>query len=296
MAANMKCWFRMLLELQKNNFNKNENLMNKVEIYNYYSFGYNYYILLNGSKDDQVHIFYTKIAEYLEFVDSLKLKVTKSSLNLQGIKEDINKLTKLNKGRSKNSIVPSEIHDSIIKKIINTDKTLDAELNTISAYYLQNDKRISQEILENDIRKLFANDVFYSLPDIASFDFDEAGKCILFNRYTACAFHTLRGTEDTLKFYYQKLLNEVALENQTWYNFHNEIEKSITNGKITPKPSEELMINLNSLRKFYRNKTQHPQMIYNSDDVQDLLFLCIKTVNEMIQDLEKRKLIDFFPF
>lgn len=60
--------------------------------------------------------------------------------------------------------------------------------------------------------------------------------------------------------------------------------------------SEELLNNLNNLRKFYRNKAQHPQMIYNSDDVQDLLFNCIKSINEMIQDLIKRKLISNAPF
>lgn len=270
--------------------------MTKVEIYQYYSFGFNYYILLNRSQEDTIEEFYKKFEEYLKFIDGLKLKVTKSSLKLQGIKEDIDKLSKLNKGKKKSERIPEEIHESITTKIRNTDKTLDAELNIISAYYLQNDKRISQEILEGEMWKLFANDVFHSLPDIAFYDFDEAGKCLLFNRYTACAFHTLRGTEDTLKFYYQKLLNVVATESQTWWNFYDEIEKSITSGKINPKPSEELMINLNSLRKFYRNKTQHPQMIYNSDEAQDLLFLCVKTVSEMMKDLEKRGLVTFIPF
>lgn len=270
--------------------------MNKVEIYQYYSFGYNYHILLNGSQDDTIEEFFQKINEYLKFIDGLKLKVTKSSLKLQGIDEDIDKLSKLNRGRKKIEITSKEIHNAITNKIRNTDKTLDAELNIISAYYLQNDKRISQEILENEMFKLFANDVFYLLPDIAFYDFDEAGKCLLFNRYTACAFHTLRGTEDTLKFYYQKLLGVVATESQTWWNFYDEIEKSNVSGKLNPKLNEELMINLNSLRKFYRNKTQHPQMIYNSDEVQDLLFLCVKTVSEMVKDLEKRGLISVLPF
>ena len=99
-----------------------------------------------------------------------------------------------------------------------------------------------------------------------------------------------------MKYYYQLLLDVVPKENQTWFNFYEEIEKEITSGNITPKPSEELMINLNSLRRFYRNKTQHPQMIYNSDDVQDLMFLCIKTVNEMIKDLIDREIIDIVMF
>lgn len=270
--------------------------MRKVEIYKYYSFGYNYFILMHDSFGKKNHEFLNDIENYLNFIRSLKLKVTESSLDLQGLNTDLETLKKLNRGKKKEEIVPEELHSAIIDKIKNTDKTLDAELNVIAAYYLQNDKRIAQDILEQNINKLFPDGVFYSLPEIASIDFEEAGKCLLFNRYTACAFHTLRGTEDVLKFYYQKLLSCVANDSQTWWNFHSEIDKKIIDGSITPKPSEELMINLNSLRKYYRNKTQHPQMIYNSDETQDLLFLCIKTVSEMINDLDKRRLIEIIPF
>lgn len=186
------------------------------------------------------------------------------------------------------------LHQSIIEKLKIADKTLNAELNIISAYYINSSKRIANEILENNIQKLFAKDVFQYLPEIARYDFDESGKCLLLNRFTACAFHTLRGTEDVLKFYYEKLLDISAKEHQTWWNFYEEIEKFNKNAQ--PKISEELLNNLNNLRKFYRNKAQHPQMIYNSDDVQDLLFNCIKSINEMIQDLIKRKLISNAPF
>ncbi len=270
--------------------------MTKVEIYKYYSFGYNYFLLLNQSQDDSIENFYKKVDSYSNFINELQLKVTKSSLRLQGLNSDYEKLEKQNRGRKKKEKIDPILHKSIIDKIKNTDKTLDAELNVISAYYLQSDKRISHEILESKIEKLFAANVFMELPEVAAFDFGEAGKCLLFNRFTACAFHTLRGTEDTLKFYYQKLLGASPDETQTWWSFYSEIEEAVKNGKITPNPEEELMINLNSLRKFYRNKTQHPQMIYNIDDTQDLLFLCIKTVNEMILDLEKRGLVSFFPF
>lgn len=270
--------------------------MTKVEIYKYYSFGYNYFILLNNSSNDTIKEFSERIDSYLNFIFELKLKVTSSSLRLQNIENDFEKLNKLNRGRKKNEKIPLELYNSIIGKIKNTDKTLDAELNIIKAYYINTNKRFSQDILENKIENLFANNIYSSLPDIASYDFGEAGKCLLFNLHTASAFHTLRGTEDTLKFYYQKLLGKIPDETQTWWNFTNDIEKAIEKGDLDPKPNEELLINLNSLRKYYRNKTQHPQKIYNEDDVQDLLFLCIKTVNEMMIDLEKRGLVDFIPF
>lgn len=198
------------------------------------------------------------------------------------------------RGKNKDNQINIDLHNSIITNLEGADKTLDAELNTISAYYINSSKRIDNDILENNIYKLFASTVFGHLPEIAKYDFDEAGKCLLLNRFTACAFHTLRGTEDVLKFYYEKLLDTSAKESQTWWNFYEEIDKFNNEAKL--KISEELLTNLNNLRKFYTNKTQHPQMIYNIDDVQDLLFNCIKTINEMIQDLIKRELIADAPF
>ena len=270
--------------------------MKKVEIFTYYSFGYNYYILLNESSKYSNQQFLDGLNDYVRFIDNLELKVTKSSLELQKFNDDVDNLRKKCRGKTKDLSINPEFHKSIISKIQNTDKTLDAELNILTAYYIQNNKRVATDLLENKIEKLFSEDVFDNLPEIAVHDFQEAGKCLLFNRFTACAFHTLRGTEDTLKFYYQLLLDCIPKENQTWFNFHEEIEKAISSKVIEPRPSEELMINLNSLRKFYRNKTQHPQMIYNSDDVQDLMFLCIKTVNEMVKDLISREKIEVLLF
>lgn len=269
--------------------------MKTVNLYEYYSFGYNYYILLNNSSNKTNKDFFEDFLKYIEFIAELDLKVTKSSLNLQGINEKFDKLEKLSNGRKKEETVSEELYTSIIEMLNKTDSTLDAELN-IKIAFLNDSKRVSNELLSDKIDKLFAKDIFIELPEIAQYDFSESGKCLTFDRYTACAFHCLRGTEAVLKLFYEKILDKSAGETLTWGNFHQEIEANINNGSIAPKPNAELMINLNSLRMYYRNKTQHPQLIYNSDNVQDLLFLCIKTVNEMIGDLLKRGSIISVPF
>lgn len=138
---------------------------------------------------------------------------------------------------------------------------------------------------------MFSKETFVLLPTIAQFDFNESGQCLAFDRYTACAFHSLRGTEDVIKLYYEKLFAVSATEKDTWGNFETAITTGIKNGTITPTPDEQLVINISSLRKYYRNKTQHPQNTYSSDEAQDLLSLCIKTVNEIIVDLRNRNLI-----
>ncbi len=126
---------------------------------------------------------------------------------------------------------------------------------------------------------------------ITKFDFQEAGLCLAYDRFTASAFHLLRGTEDTLRLFYEFLLSKKSRTSDTWGTYTNGIEKAVKANKITPKPSKELLLNLESLRIFYRNKTQHPDKIYNNDEVQDLFGTSIKTINDIIIDLKSRKLI-----
>lgn len=269
--------------------------MKKVSLFDYYSFGFNYFILMNNSSDSTVELFARDITSYIAFIKKLDLKVTMSLLKMDKWQENLDLLDKLNKGVKKKKIIDEKLHTEIITIIKKADPTLDAELN-IKMGYLINEKRISTDKLIEEISSIFSKDTFLHLPDIARFDFAESGKCIAYERNTASAFHSLRGTEDTLKFYYTSLTGKTATETQTWWNFHNEIEKEITNNNITPHPPKELMQNLDSLRIFYRNKTQHPQLIYTSDEAQDLLFNCIKSVNEMIKDLKARLIINDLPF
>jgi hypothetical protein len=269
--------------------------MNQVSLYNYYSFGFNYYILMHDSKRKSVENFVKDLTTYANFIADLDLKVTKSLLKMGGWEGNMNALNKLNVGAKKNQIVEDDLYEKIIALIKKADATLDAELEIRKAYLL-NEKRVSIEKLTNSIESIFSVDTFQYLPDVARFDFIESGNCLAFDRNTASAFHSLRGTEDVLKFYFTSLTQKNATEGQTWGNFHNEIENGITNGQINPHPPKELMLNLNSLRIFYRNKTQHPQLIYNSDEAQDLMFNCIKCVNEIVKDLKQREIINDFPF
>lgn len=269
--------------------------MNQVSLYNYYSFGFNYYILMHDSKNKTVVNLVKDLTTYATFISDLDLKVTQSILKMNGWEDNMETLEKLNTGTIKNEIVEESLYEKIIALIKKADATLDAELEIRKAYLL-NDKRISIDKLTNKIDSIFSSDTFLHLPDVARFDFIESGNCLAFDRNTASAFHSLRGTEDVLKFYFTSLTGRTATESQTWGNFHTEIENGITNGQIIPHPPKELMLNLNSLRIFYRNKTQHPQLIYNSDEAQDLMFNCIKCVNEMVKDLKKRGIIEDFPF
>lgn len=265
--------------------------MEQIKIYHYYSFGYNYRILLDGNSNLTNKQCYDHIKSYNDFIRRLDLGVTTSSIGLVGLIEDMTKLQKLVKAkRTRDNKVEEAFWKQIIEKLKKVDTTLDAELNTKIAYLL-NAKRYSNEILLKKIYHLFSTDTYAALPEIAQFDFEEAGKCLAFDRYTACGFHSLRGTEDVLKMFYEKVIGVTAIDSATWGTFETAITEAIARGTLIPPPEEQLIINIRSLRKYYRNKTQHPQNTYSSDEAQDLLSLCIKTVNELVADLRSRGLL-----
>jgi hypothetical protein len=90
--------------------------------------------------------------------------------------------------------------------------TLDAEIRGVGAY-TPTQKRIDLTKLLENVPELFASNVFDTLPEIARYDLNEAGKCIAFERSTAAAFHILRATEDVLRFYYRTMVRQKRITN-----------------------------------------------------------------------------------
>lgn len=164
--------------------------------------------------------------------------------------------------------------------------TLIAEAKGIYAYVVT-DKTIDVKKLLGDVGKLFRPNVFNSLPEIARYDFEEAGLCIAFERSTAAAFHILRATEAVLRLYRKKYIWP-AKENLTWGQIVHEL-KNKQKGK---KPDSVLIDNLGNICNSFRNPTQHPEKIYDIYEVQDLFNLCIDAVNRMILATTKVKIED----
>ena len=142
--------------------------------------------------------------------------------------------------------------------------------------YAPTEKRYEHRKLLDEVSLLFAPNVFAELPDIARYDFKEACSCILFERNTAAAFHLLRGTEDLIRNFFVRLSGTSVLPaNGTWGDIENALKS------VVPQPPQALLEQLRHIRKNFRNPTQHPEKRYDSDEVQDLLNLCIDLANRI---------------
>lgn len=53
--------------------------------------------------------------------------------------------------------------------------------------------------------------------------------------------------------------------------------------KCSKRPPRELLDALDRIRENFRNPTNHPDKIYDIEEVQDLFGLCLDVINRMVQ-------------
>lgn len=256
--------------------------MQETNIFEYYAFGFNYYILRYKSEGSPVHgsehTLISRIDEFLEYLDDLDLKVTKkAAYELISLREEAEKMPK-------DAKVDAELARKVTNVVNKIDATLDAELKMRSAFIVT-PKRYPLEHILKDPTALFASNVFKSLPNICQFDFQQAGKCIAFGLPTAAAFHLMRGVEGVLSYYYCCLVKHGRVKVLMWSDMVEHLRKR---RNASPKA---LLDSLDNIRINSRNPTQHPQARYDMDEAQDLFSISIEVVNRMIKDLSSRKII-----
>lgn len=194
-----------------------------------------------------------------------------------------NKLQKLMEELQKTQpawVLSGDQADRLSRTIDYVRETLFAEAAGNVAF-IATDKRIDVNKLLNDMRALMAPKVFDALPEIAQHDFGESGKCIAFELPTAAAFHALRGTEAVLRQYYCSLVQK-GRSQLMWGPMIISLRK-----RRVPPPAP-LLDNLDNIRRNFRNPTQHPEKIYDIEEVQDLFALCIDVVNRMASSSQYR--------
>ena len=248
-------------------------------LFQYFFFGTSLRYLQDAEAGFRIHDFdrdyhvLSNIANFFEQLDELGLQVTaRASKDLQRLYTELE--------QEDYDAVLSEAQASKLARIM-TDirKTLEAELEGFYVYTVT-PKRIDATKLMSDVSFLFAPNTFARLPGIARFDLEEAGKCIAFERPTAAAFHLMRATEAVLRTF---LKTHVETSSE---NLWGPMVKALRE-KLDDSDYGVLLNNLDNIRLSFRNPTQHPQKIYDIQEVQDLWGLCVDVINRMAKDLHE---------
>ena len=208
------------------------------------------------------------IGGFLNHVDEFQLPVTgRACGDLERLKDRLAALPE-------NHLLTANEESELQKIMEHVRLTLFAEAGGNVAFIVT-DKRIDVNKLLRNVPALFAPGVADSLPDIAQYDFDQAGRCIAFELPTSAAFHILRATEGVLRHFYCCVVRQKRVE-QLWGPMLDSLR-----ARRTPPPGP-LLDNLDNIRRSFRNPTQHPEKIYDIQEVQDLFSLCADVVNRMV--------------
>lgn len=233
-------------------------------------------LLRNISIDNEVNFVLDNIKTLEEELEESELFVSLNavkSLNLFRI--TITELEKLDKNTKITKAHQSAITDQmrIIEAIVFSEATT-------KKIYVIPQRRYNEKYLLDEPHKLLKENVFDKFTDICKFDFTAASRCLSLGEGTACAFHILRATEDTLKAVYFHFKKTNRLDKPMWGPMTNQLRS-----KREPKPDNTILDTLDVIRNSYRNPTQHPQVTYDIDSAQDLFGLCIDCLNKMTQYL-----------
>ncbi len=247
-------------------------------IYGYYWFGTCLRYLLDATAGSLVGKagdgnILDNVNQFYKYLDDLGLQVTHraSSLLLGPLRTELATL-------GKDTQLGDERASSLRGTMRTLRTTLEAEIQGVEAYVVA-PKRLDVTKLLDDVPGLFAPGVYDNLPEVAKFDVTEAGKCVAFERSTAGAFHLLRATEDVLRAFYRKLVRQNRVK-PLWGPIVEDLRK-----RRSAKPYTALLNHLDHIRDSFRNPTQHPDKIYDIQEVQDLWSLCVDAMNRMAKAL-----------
>jgi len=254
--------------------------MRETQIYNYYMFGYNYYLLSNENNNILVHgkpdSLITRIDEFFNTLKELDLQVTQTAaIALTKIRDKLESLPKETK-------IDINLAKEVQAAIQTIDATLDAELKLRSAFIVTPTRFQLNHMLKAP-QSLFGSSIFENLSTISQFDFREGARCVAFGLPTAAAFHIMRGTEGVLRHYYCSIVKRDRVKVLLWHAMVDHLRKR---RDAPPKP---LTDNLDNIRGNFRNPTQHPDARYDMEEAQDLFALSLDVVNRMIKDISKRE-------
>lgn len=133
------------------------------------------------------------------------------------------------------------------------------------------------DLLESAENKFPAN-LLKIMPMAVIDDLKEAGKCLAFDRPTACAFHVCRATEGLMLKYYEVLASKPwNFKTRGWQNYVDQLAKLKAPKQITNR--------LNEIRSD-RNSYAHPDVTVPIDEMLPVYDLCTGVMFYMAKEIE----------
>jgi len=158
------------------------------------------------------------------------------------------------------------------------ETVLSAELANSDTYWISPKGTHKTSMLMSYAHMELPGSVVLEVPEVKS-DFDEAGKCLLFDTSTAAGFHLLRATEAVIRKYYKAVIGvEPKVKFRNWGAYIKILRAHNANPKITGF--------LDHIREHYRNPILHPEENLSPEDAQVLFGVCVSAIVMIAEEMK----------
>jgi predicted SAM-dependent methyltransferase len=152
---------------------------------------------------------------------------------------------------------------------------LAAELNLLDTYVVSQKGAYSTSDLIDHAELLIPDSLRGMLPQQATVDIQQAGKCIAYDVPTGAAFHILRATESVIRAYYLHVLGILPKPKmRNWGAYAKNLKAGGADPKITSY--------IDHLRELYRNPIFHPEDNLALEEAQMFLGACVSAICHML--------------
>lgn len=156
---------------------------------------------------------------------------------------------------------------------------ISAELSNSDTYWISPKGTHKTSVLLQFAHLELPPSVVKEMPEVKG-DFDEAGKCLLFDTSTAAGFHLLRATESVIRRYYKMVTGkEPKTRFRNWGVYIKKLNEAGANKKITQ--------HLDHMRENYRNPILHPEVNLSPDEAQVLFGVCVSAIFLMANEIKE---------
>jgi hypothetical protein len=151
---------------------------------------------------------------------------------------------------------------------------LSAELSNSDTYWISPKGTHKTSMLLKSARSMLPASIIGAVPEAAS-DFDEAGRCWLFDTYTAVGFHLMRAIDAVMRSYYRAAVGvEPKVKFRNWGAYIKRL-------RGCPNADQKIVDFLDQIKESYRNPVLHPDQNLTAEDAQILFGVAISVVSMM---------------
>jgi hypothetical protein len=236
--------------------------------------------------------------EYLEMFENVSIgpKAEQSVPVAQELRKGLETLTIFPPRLAKAGVVfnlgGASLNDnqvSLISKLVEQfEAVLCSEMPSMGIFYLTPKRAYSTAMLLSKAEDSLSATVRTNLTEFDVENIREAGRCLVFDRFTATGFHALRAVESVARRYYLLVTGRDAT-GATLGKVAGELAghfEKLT-GKKTPTGLLGLVTGpLDQLCKLYRNPVMHPQLIsLDEDQAIEAFEYAMSAISTMVRDV-----------